>query len=338
MDNPDQQVLFFQYLKNKNPTHLSFVDEIAQILHISEDSAYRRIRGDKQLAFEEIQALCIHYRVSLDQLLNLPTHNMIFTGRFIKPGDVNFKTYLEGMLAQFRSILPHPDKELIYLCKDIPVYHYYLFPELIAFKFFSWMKTLLNFPELKDTKFSFGLLPEDLLLTGQKIAEAYYQVPSIEILNPDNILTTLRQIEFYKDARLFASEEDLNRVYDSLNAMVDHMKTMAAEGKKFLPGKTPSLSRGDYQLYVNDFYVGDNTNLLRLSDSYTCFIIHSGTNYIHTTDRKFCDYSLKFIRNIISKSAYISEVGEKDRNSFFQQIHNRIGIFRESKVRTMGKY
>jgi hypothetical protein len=44
--------------------------------------------------------------------------------------------------------------------------------------------------------------------------------------------------------------------------MVMHMKNMAAEGKKFLPGIDPALSRGDYKLYVNDFYVGDNTNLL----------------------------------------------------------------------------
>ena len=338
MENPDQQVLFFQFLKNKNPQHLSFVDDIAQVLHISEDSAYRRIRGDKLLAFEEIQTLCIHYGVSLDQLLNLPTHNMLFSGRYIKPGEFNFKSYLEEILTQFKAILPHPDKELIYLCKDIPVYHYYLFPEIVAFKYFSWMKTLLNFPELKDAKFSLDFMPEDLLLTGRKIAEAYYQVPSIEILNPDNILTTLRQIEFYKDAKLFASEDDLDKVYDSLEAMVNHMKNMAAEGKKFLPGNNPSLSRGDYQLYVNDFYVGDNTNLLRLGDRLTCFLVHSGTNFIHTTDKQFCEYSLKFIRNIISKSAYISEIGEKERNIFFRHIHSRISIFRESKVKTLGKY
>ena len=338
MDNPDQQVLFFQFLKNKNPQHLSFVDDIAQVLHISEDSAYRRIRGDKPLAFEEIQALCLHYRVSLDVLLNLPTHNMLFTGRYIRPNEFNFKAYLGEILGQFRAIMSHPDKELIYLCKDIPVYHYYLFPELMAFKYFSWMKTLLNFQELKDVRFSLGFVPEDILLTGQKIAEAYYQIPSIEILNPDNILTTLRQIEFYKDAKMFASDEDMDKVYDSLEAMVDHMKNMAAEGKKFLPGKTPSLSRGEYQLYVNDFYVGDNTNLLRLGDKLTCFIIHSGTNYIHTTDSNFCQYTMKFIRNIISKSAYISEVAEKERNRFFQHIQNRIRIFRESRVKTMGKY
>jgi hypothetical protein len=337
MEKPDQQVHFFQYLKNRNPQHLSFVDEISQILHISEDSAYRRIRGDKLLAFAEIRSLCIHYKVSLDQLLDLPTNNILFSGRFINPGEFNFKSYLESMLVQFRAIMPNPDKELIYLCKDIPVYHYYLFPEIVSFKYFSWMKTLLNFPDLKDAKFSVGFMPEDLFLTGRKIAEAYYQVPSIEILNPDNILTTLRQIEYYKDSGLFASADDINKVYNSLEAMVGHMKDMAALGKKFLPGKDPSFSRGDYKLYVNDFYVGDNTNLLRVGENLTCFIVHGGTNFIQTTNRNFCEYSFTFIKNIISNSAYISEVAEKERNRFFELILSRIRIFRESKVNTMGK-
>src|SRR5438045_6308887 len=102
MESADQQILFFQHLKDKIPAHLSFVDEISQVLHISEDSAYRRIRGSKTIDFEEIRELCLHFKVSLDQHLNLSTHNMIFTGRFIKTGDFNFKAYLETMLAQFR--------------------------------------------------------------------------------------------------------------------------------------------------------------------------------------------------------------------------------------------
>ena len=337
MEDPDQQVKFFQFLKNKSPQHLSFVDEVTNVLNISEDSAYRRIRGDKVLAFEELQQLCIHFKVSLDQLLKLPTHNILFYGRYIRPGEFDFASYLDAMLQLFKTILPLPDKEIIYLCKDIPVYHYYLFPEIVAFKYFSWMKTLLNFPALKNATFSVNILPPELLLKGRRIAEAYYQVPSTEILNPDNILTTLRQIEFYKDAGLFDTKADLEKVYTSLENMVMHMKNMAAEGKKFLPGNSPSLSRGDYKLYVNDFFVGDNTNLVRTGDNMTCFINHSGTNFIQTADKKFCDYSYSFIQNIIRKSAYISEVGEKERNRFFDAILKRINIFRESQVSTMGK-
>jgi hypothetical protein len=187
-------------------------------------------------------------------------------------------------------------------------------------------------------KFSLEHNQDELVQTGQKIAELYYKIPGVEVLNADNILTTLGQIEYYKDARLFASEDDLNRVYDSLERMVDHIRHMATEGNKFLPGKDPSFSTGEYKLYVNDFYVGDNTLLLKTDRELVCFLILCGTNVYKTNDRGFNEYQEKFIRNIISKSSLISVVNEKERSIFFQGIHERIRAYRENKVQTLGNF
>lgn len=62
---------FFQYIKTKAPSHISFVDEIADLLAISNDSVYRRIRGGKMISLEEISKIASHFKVSVDQLLNL---------------------------------------------------------------------------------------------------------------------------------------------------------------------------------------------------------------------------------------------------------------------------
>ena len=48
---------FFRQIKQKLPSHLSMADEIATLLNISQDSAYRRIRGEKPLTIDEIQLL-----------------------------------------------------------------------------------------------------------------------------------------------------------------------------------------------------------------------------------------------------------------------------------------
>ena len=71
MEATNVQVLFFQHIKNNLPPHLSMVDEVAELLNISNDSAYRRIRGEKAIAFEELQVLCSKYKISLDQFLHL---------------------------------------------------------------------------------------------------------------------------------------------------------------------------------------------------------------------------------------------------------------------------
>lgn len=338
MISTGNQLVFFQNLKSYVPEHLSLVDLVSDVLHISEDSAYRRIRGDKQLALEEVYTLCRHFNLSLDRLLGLPSNNIIFTGGYIRPETFNFSQFLKGIHDLLKWINQQKQSEVIFFSKDIPPYHYFLFPEIVAFKYFSWMRTMLNFPELRTVKFSLDHNQDELVQTGQKIAELYYKIPGVEVLNPDNILTTLRQIEYYKDAKLFASEEDLNRVFDSLEKMVDHLRHMATEGSKFLPGKDPSFSTSEYKLYVNDFYVGDNTLLVKTEREMLCFLILCGTNVYRTSDPGFNTYQEKFIRNIISKSSLISVVNEKERNIFFQSIRERIRAYRENKVQTLGNY
>jgi hypothetical protein len=57
------------------------VDEVADLLNISNDSAYRRIRGEKPIALEEMQKLATHFKISLDQFLHLNSDSFIFTGK-----------------------------------------------------------------------------------------------------------------------------------------------------------------------------------------------------------------------------------------------------------------
>jgi len=49
------QELLFQVIKQRLPSNLSFVHDISDLLGISYDSAYRRIRGEKELSMEEIK-------------------------------------------------------------------------------------------------------------------------------------------------------------------------------------------------------------------------------------------------------------------------------------------
>ena len=81
MESSNTQLRFFQHIKSALPPNVSFVDEIAELLEISNDSAYRRIRADKPISFEELQKLCVKYKVSLDQFLNLQSDAFIFTGK-----------------------------------------------------------------------------------------------------------------------------------------------------------------------------------------------------------------------------------------------------------------
>lgn len=136
MSPSNTQILFFQYLKTQLPPHLSMVDEIADLLKISNDSAYRRIRGEKPIELEEIRILCSHYKISIDHLLNMQTDAFIFNGILNTGTDSVFNDWLTNTLHQFKVINSFGKKHLYYLMKDIPPFVHFQVPELATFKFF----------------------------------------------------------------------------------------------------------------------------------------------------------------------------------------------------------
>ncbi|HEX6429488.1 MAG TPA: hypothetical protein VF008_17470 [Niastella sp.] len=325
MEPTNVQILFFQHLKSSLPAHMSMVDNVADLLQISTDSAYRRIRGEKPISFDELKRLCTHYKVSLDQFVHIQTEAIIFNGRTANPCSFNFEQYLFSVLQNVEYMNSFPKKEMLYLNKDIPIFYHFNFPELAAFKSFFWMRSILNYPEFANKQFKVAeQMNDSVQKTGRKLAEAYSLLPSQEIWNIESINSTIRQIEYYKDTRVFTSRDDIVILYECLERTMDHIQRQAEAGCKFSPDGNRINRHVPYKMYVNEFILGDNTILALLGDSKVAYINHSVINFMLTKDPSFCEYTYQHFQNIIKKSTLISEVGEKERSRFFNIIKEKI--------------
>ena len=334
MENLQQR--FFHQIKNILPAHISLVDEVATLLKISNDSAYRRIRNEKPISFEEIKILSSHFKISVDQLLTTQTNTGIFTGQYITPETFDFTMYLEKTYKFLEMISGFKDKEMYYYCKDFPLFYYYAFPELAAFKYFIWMKTSLNFPSLTNVPFSFDYYMKPFLDIGKKIYSMYARIPSSEVMNVENVITTLLQIEYYKKSFMFSSNNVVDTLLDKLDEMTTHIRRQAEEGVKFIPLQSPNSQSPKYNLYANDFVIGDNSIVAVCNNNFTSILPHSHINYITINDENFTAYHFRFIKNIIKKSILISDTGEKYRKGFFHLIHSKIEQCRNNELATMG--
>src|SRR5688572_30165027 len=119
MNSPDLQVQLFQQLKTKLPPQSSLVDEIASILDISTDSAYRRIRNEKSMSLEEVYKLCTHFRLSLDSMLNIHSDNFSFSGSFIKTDSFQFDQWLKSVFGYVKYMSGFRERKMYTVCKDI---------------------------------------------------------------------------------------------------------------------------------------------------------------------------------------------------------------------------
>ncbi len=329
MEATNIQLLFFGHIRSSLPPHLSLVDEVAELLNISNDSAYRRIRGEKAISFEELQVLCSHYKISLDQFLHLQSDAFIFSGILKPESDRVFEDYLEDVLKNFQLFNSFKKKHLYFLLKDISPFVHFQVPELAIFKFYFWMKSILHYEDLKGVKFAFDD-PRYLPFKGisKNIIEEYNKIPMTEIWNPESINSSLRQINFYREAGSFKDPGDVNLLYDKMEELVNHIEKQAELGLKFTMGTSPNTSSAEYRMFVNELILGDNTHFAELDGARMTFLNHSVLYFVRTRDEHFNNSMHGNLDNLMKKSTMISTVGDKERSRFFNQLREKISQYR----------
>jgi len=331
MGSADVQQRFFQHIKDKLPAHLSLVDEVAALLNISNDSAYRRIRAEKPISFEELQLLCSQYKISLDQFLHLQSDAIIFNGRVDTAGDTIFEDYLKNVLQQFQKMNSFASKHMYVLMKDIPPFVHFQIPELAKFKFYFWMKSILHDERLKKIQFSLDdPRYEEFIPLSKKVIEAYNTIPVTEIWNIESINSSLRQIDFYRQSGMYKNKNEIKLLYEKLEELINHIERQAELGIKFLIGTTPGHTPATYNMFVNELILGDNTYLAQLGDTKLTFLNHSVLYFVATTDEQFNTAMFRNLINLTKKSTQLSSIGEKERVRFFNRLRDKIHYMQAS--------
>jgi transcriptional regulator with XRE-family HTH domain len=318
-----QQELFSLIKANAAP-HSSIIEEIARVLNISTDRVYRRMRGEKEISLDELQALCAHYNISVDRVLNLQPDGFVFQGNFIDDGLFSFDKYVESMVDNLTYFNKFQQKDFYGTYKDIPNFYHFQFREIAAFKDFVWQRNVLHLPEFKNKRFSFAGHPSERFAKEEKALDLYNRMNNIEIWSLETINSMIRQIEYFKDSLLFESIEDAYRLYGAVEKLINHIEEQAALGYKFKYGDPARKPLGEYSLYINEMQIGGNEYLLILDGKKIAVIVHSAINYMMTRNVAFTENMYRSMQSFIKRSTLISGVSEKERSRFFRILREKI--------------
>ncbi len=319
------QEYLFQRIKESIPNNRTLVDVVAEALYISQDSAYRRIRGETLLVLEEAQVLCRRFNISLDQLLNLSTSSVVFQNIEVDNVVIDFKTYLQGILQRIKHLNSFEKKTIIYLTKDIPIFHQFCFKPVISFRYFFWMKTMFQHPEFSKRKFTPDCLPQEIEDISTEILLQYGKLPSVEIWNTESINSILVQINYSVETGMM-NKQDALAVYDGLRRTLVHLQMQAEYGRKFLPGENVQSKKDNFQFFYNRVGLGDTTILTLHEGIKTVHLNYDVLNYVFTTDESFCNQVHKKLQTIMRSSTLISGGSEKQRNQFFNILYAKLPL------------
>jgi hypothetical protein len=318
------QDFLFQRIRERLPQNASLADVVADLLFISADSAYRRIRGETPLVLDEARTLCDAFSISLDETLHAKNNSISFTFTQMDHVNYSFRHYLQGILDNLTMVASAANPHIIYLSKDIPVFYNFLFRPLFSFRYFFWMKSILQHPDYVQLQFSDELLSNETASLGREISKAYTSIRSTEIWNTESVNSTIAQIEYYREAGYFRSAEQIEKVYSSLHEMLEHVKFQADNGSKFIPGENVNIKQNNYDLFYNRVVLGDNTILAMANGQKMLFLTYDVLNYMNTRDESFCNDVHEKLQNLIRRATIISNANEKQRNIFFNILERKI--------------
>ena len=320
------QEQFIKYLKTKVQDNTSFVEEIASVLDIGYDAAYRRVNLKTSLSLEESVKLAKYYKISLNKLFEVGSKSTILAD--LSP-PIHNKQGLEMCLKQsYNSVFPLTklkSSSIIYSAKDIPLFHTLKDSYLSRYKIYVWLKDVD--PEMIRNKVSFDNfiknISESLLENAFKLGEVYKDINITEIWNNTTINGTLQQVLYYFEAGMLSKELAL-LICTDIEDVIRHVEKQAIQ--QSLIG---SQNKAIYNLYINDIHTMSNTIMVKTPYQKVFFTPFTVISYFKIEHQPTCELMFEFFEKQMSISKLLVNAGEKDRSLFFNRMHQKINRLRE---------
>jgi hypothetical protein len=316
------QKSFFEGLKKALPPSISLADALSDLLNISVDSAYRRIRCSSALTLDEAMQIVQQFNIPLSALGLMPPNIVSFYVSDLGNKRQGFEDYLNLLHQDVKKVSEMPESQIVYASEDIPVFYHFSAKALSYFKMFYWMKGIQNVEDLEFAKFRPDMFGDFYEQTGQYIYKYYAKCRTTEVWTEETIHSTLGQIRFFWDAGFIEKKEFAFIIIKELNDIIDLIKLQVENSSKFFTSDSPTHK--EFNFYLSDLMIGTNSVLVKAGDTRVSYISYNTFGSIKTISPLFADQTESWLNNLISKSTLVSGAGEKQRNQFFKKIQSSI--------------
>ena len=329
---PGIQHKLLERLKRMLPQNMSVVDVLSDLLQISTDSVYRRLRNETEMSIEEASKICSHFNISFDELNTIDDSSSV-TFTFSPLTTVaDYKGYLRSIRDDMLKFSQAPESKITWAAEDIPIFHHFRYPFLATFKVYYWFHCIIHTEEHRDRKFNPQLIDDEIKGLCQEIYNLYARIPSVEIWTDLTVASLFVQVDYVWQSGLFESREDALQVCSLIEQEIDKIAREAELTYKLGFNDEPVLGEDTFRLYHSDIEIGNNTIFVNTGQNKILYLTHNTMNKIVTVNRQFCDSTENWINNLKKKSNLISGVSEKQRYQFFNRIKNQLHAL-EKRIR-----
>jgi hypothetical protein len=291
--------------------------DIAALLNISKDGAYRKLRGETDFFFNEVLQLQNKLGFSMDAFMLEPNTTQIsFAIKRFSAQNTPEETvgnYINQLLFDFSELSTLGAPHMYYAAKDLPLFCFFSSNVLTSFKLYFWEKTL--FSSNKPSKYKANWLPEPILQNAAQLYTMYQHIDSTEIWNQETINSTLDQIVYCLDTGLIVAK-DAKDILMALHRLIDELESNATDECK--------KNGSTFKLYFNKILILDNSVLFKIGEAKMYYLPLRTINFLTSSDPYFTTDMEKWLHDQIKKSVLISGEAQKERTMFMQKYRHAI--------------
>jgi hypothetical protein len=301
-------------IKQNLTEDISLLDSLTDMLHISKEAAYRRIRGNVQFTLDEAMLIADTLQLSLDRVLRPDTYQQLAfelrSQRFYFEEE-SFHEYkpLDEFLYSLRKIAKQPKSEFAITSNTFTLFPGHIFYQIFKYSTFKYMYENENTQELKPFKDitvprSFFKLNRDVVLATMNIKETSY------------IFYSMLLDDFVGELKLFTemnlmTKEDVELIKTDLNKYVDLLDKLTLNGC-FDTGNKVNIYVSNVRFDTSYSYI--------VSDNYVLSMIGAfSVNHLTSSSEAALSKIKDRIQALKRVSYYISGSGEMKRIKFINE-------------------
>ena len=303
-------------LKTQIPSGENPANMLKDLLSISKEGAYRRLRGEIQLTLEEAIILAKKLEISIDNLIETNGEDKKTFHIYLFEKDSYTEEYhkmLIDIMNSYLYIKSDPECYNYYVGKIFPLILYFKYKEFSKFAFFKWIYLVRG--NIKYTTFADLNVTPELENLRQPFMDAAMEIPTTYILNDDMFTSIAKDLKYYYTIKLL-TKEDTEILKEQILMLIDDMEEIAVKGMYKTGAKV--------SIYVTESYFDITYTHIKGNGIEACGIGIYGLNFLSCMNKQIVNNHKTWIESLIKYSTLISQSGESKRITFFNRQREKI--------------
>jgi hypothetical protein len=316
---------FFNEVQNRLPKGKGMGSELGNLLGKSENTIYRKVRGEIGIPLEEYIKLVQHFG------LELPIFNEKESLQFNRVLQFNEFSKIENSLFHLKTWLQniaiHENDQLSIISPSLHPIHFFACPSLQPLLFWHW-KGLHSQKHIDEIKRSFRF-PQDFRKPMESIYYSFQKLPVSEYLSNNSIKIYLKRIERAHLLGIASTKDSLH--------MLEELEKVVLSIYQEAENSSVNFQR-NYKLYFVDEANPQSLLIQNEKDDIKSALVGSSRGlYMETSSVAYCKSLVQSVIDIKENSVLISSSSKRYRMDLFDNYDNQIQSCRSSISKASAK-